>query len=103
MVNKNRYLNQSTSTNPAFAHIIVIINTKVVAPETGLTGYKNNKIFKNQKMVIENRGQQPSPIFPAVSYCFVLHIMYSSFAFAKQDIRQLADRPAPAGDYGNTL
>jgi len=48
-------------------------------------------------MVIEIRGQQFSPFLPAVSYCFALHIMYSCFAFAKQDIRQPADTPAPAG------
>ncbi|MDO8952436.1 MAG: hypothetical protein Q7U86_07410 [Draconibacterium sp.] len=47
-------------------------------------------------MVIEIRGQQHSPFLPAVP-CFALHIMFSSFAFAKEDIRQPADTPAPAG------
>ncbi len=69
----------------AFAQIVVIVNSNVIATETGLTGNKNNKIFKNQKMVIEIRGQQNSHFLPAVSYCFVLHIMYSSIAFVKQD------------------
>jgi len=36
-------------------------------------------------MVIEIRGQQFSPFLLAVSYRFVLHIMNSSFAFAKQE------------------
>jgi hypothetical protein len=69
----------------------------VVAPETGLTGNKNNKIFKNWKMAIEIRGQQHFSFLLAVHYCFAMHIMFSSFAFEKQDIRQPADRPMPAG------
>jgi hypothetical protein len=50
-------------------------------------------------MIIEILGQQPSPFLLAVPYCFALHIMFSSFAFTKQDIRQPADRLAPAGGF----
>jgi hypothetical protein len=57
------------------------------------------KFLKNQKMVIQIQGQQHSPFLPAIPYCFALHMMFFSFAFAKQEIRQPAFRFAPAGGF----
>jgi len=47
-------------------------------------------------MSIEIRGQQHSLFLLAVPYCFVLHIMFSSCAFTKQDND---NKSAPSGEF----